>query len=208
MQVEPSTPWLTRCKPLAAAALLSMSLAAAPGHAAEITLADVKVPDTATVAGQTLKRNGAGIRYKAIFKVYVASLYLASDKADTPDKVLGTPGAKRLVLTLLRTVKSDELGKMFSRGIEDNMDPKEFSKLVPGVLRMGNIFSKYKSLGEGNTITVDWVPGKGMLVLVNGEQEGDPFPEQAFFDSMMRIWLGKSPADFRLKDALLGKENT
>lgn len=207
MQVQRNSFKSVRWGGMAAAVILGAAMTTS-AVAAEITLADVKVPDTATVAGQTLKRNGAGIRYKAIFKVYVASLYLSADKADTTEKVLASPGPKRMVLTLLRTVKSDELGKMFSRGIEDNMDPKEFSKLVPGVLRMSNIFSKYKSLNEGSTITVDWLPGKGMVVLVNGEQEGEAFPEPAFFDSMMRIWLGKTPADFKLKDALLGKESS
>ncbi len=187
---------------------LTCSMLALPAASAEeLELAGVKVPDKSTVAGQTLVRNGAGIRYKAVFKVYVASLYLTTDKADTPQKVMAATGPKRLVLTLLRTVKSDELGKMFARGIEDNMDYSQFSKLVPGVMRMSNIFSKHKSLGEGETITVDWVPGTGMTVLVNGVPEGELFKEPEFFEAMLGIWLGKSPADWRLKDALLGKKS-
>ncbi|GAA6143729.1 chalcone isomerase family protein [Hydrogenophaga sp. 5NK40-0174] len=190
--------------PLGAVLVLMLSLAGS-ASASEIELSGIKVPATVNVAGSQLVRNGAGIRYKAIFKVYVASLYLTTDKANTPAKVVAAPGPKRLVLTLLRTVKSDELGKLFAHGIEDNMDYSKFSKLVPGVMRMSGIFSKYKSLGEGETITVDWIPGKGMLVLVNGVQEGEPFKEPEFFEAMMGIWLGKSPADWRLKDALLGK---
>ncbi len=34
---------------------------------------------------------------------------------------------------------------------------------------------------------------------------GEPIRERAFFNGLLRIWLGKSPADHQLKDALLGK---
>jgi hypothetical protein len=29
--------------------------------------------------------------------------------------------------------------------------------------------------------------------------------EPAFFNALLRIWLGPAPADWKLKDALLGK---
>ena len=42
------------------------------------------------------------------------------------------------------------------------------------------------------------------MVLVNGTAQGDPGKEPEFFTALMRIWLGSSPADTGLKDALLG----
>jgi len=39
-------------------------------------VAGVKMPDTVTVEGKTLKLNGMGLRKKVMFKVYVAGLYL------------------------------------------------------------------------------------------------------------------------------------
>jgi len=48
--------------------------------AAEV--AGVNVPDTVTDAGKTLKLNGAGLRKKAIFKVYVAGLYVENPMHD------------------------------------------------------------------------------------------------------------------------------
>ena len=44
--------------------------------AGAIEVAGVKVDEGAEVAGSRLVLNGAGIRYKAVFKVYVAGLYL------------------------------------------------------------------------------------------------------------------------------------
>ena len=41
-------------------------------------------------------------------------------------------------------------------------------------------------------------------VTVRGVPQPDPVKEPAFFNALLRIWLGPSPADWKLKDALLG----
>jgi hypothetical protein len=192
-------------RPLVTASLL-LGLALTPllSTGATVELAGVKLEDRATVAGAPLVLNGAGVRYKAVFKVYTAGLYL-STKADTPEAVLAAPGPKRLAITMLRDIDSGELGKLFSRGMEDNMDRAAFSKLIPGVMRMSQVFSDHKQLKEGETFVIDWVPGTGTVLTVKGAVQGEPFREPEFFNALMRIWLGKKPADFRLKEALLGK---
>lgn len=171
---------------------------------AQVTVSGVKFDETFDVRGSKVQLNGAGVRYKAIFKVYAAGLYLPK-KADTPDAALSMPGAKRISITTLREIDSSELGKLFSRGIEDNMDKAAFSKLIPGVMRMSQIFSQYKKLDAGETFAIDWVPGVGTIITVKGVQQGEPFKEPEFFNALLRIWLGPSPADWKLKDALLGK---
>jgi len=177
---------------------------AASAIAQPITVADVKYADTTTVAGSTLQLNGAGVRYKAVFKVYTAGLYLEK-KAHTTPEVATLKGAKRLSITMLREIDSTELGKLFSRGMEDNMDKAAFSKLIPGVLRMSQIFSEHKKLQAGDQFMIDWVPGTGTIITVKGQAQGEPFKEPEFFNSLMGIWLGNAPADWKLKDALLGK---
>ena len=191
--------------PLFPAIALSIALlAAGAAQAATVDLAGVKLEDRATVAGSPLVLNGAGIRYKAVFKVYAAGLYLG-EKAETPDAVLAVKGPKRISITMLRDIDSAELGKLFSRGMEDNMDRSAFSKLIPGVLRMSQVFSDHKKLKEGDNFLVDWVPGTGTVLTIKGKVEGEPFKEPEFFDALVRIWLGPKPADHLLKDALLGK---
>jgi hypothetical protein len=171
---------------------------------ATVEISGVKLEDRAVVGGSTLKLNGAGVRYKAVFKVYTAGLYL-SDKASTPEAVMAATGPKRMTITMLRDIDSGELGKLFSRGMEDNMDRKAFSRLIPGVLRMSQVFSDHKRLQTGETFVLDWIPGTGTVLTVKGKVEGDPFVEPEFFNALMRIWLGQKPADWQLKDALLGK---
>lgn len=175
------------------------------GAAAQpVTVAGTTYEPALQLHGAALQLNGAGVRYKAVFKVYAAGLYLEK-KAATQAEVAAQRGPKRLSITMLRDIDSAELGKLFSRGMEDNMDKASFSKLVPGVLRMGQIFSEHRKLSAGDQFTVDWLPGTGTVITVKGRPQGEPFKEPEFFDALMGIWLGSQPADWKLKDALLGK---
>ncbi len=171
---------------------------------AEVTLAGVKYEDATDLRGAKLQLNGAGIRYKGPFKVYTAGLYLPK-KAGTPEEILVMPGAKRMSVVMLRDIDASELGKLFVRGVEDNMDKGAMAKLIPGLMRMSQIFTDYKNLKAGDQFTIDWIPGSGTVVSVRGVAQGEPFKEPEFFNALMRIWLGPVPADWKLKDSLLGK---
>lgn len=183
--------------------LAALGAATLPAAAATVEVAGVKLEDRVTVAGKPLVLNGAGIRYKAVFKVYTAGLYVEKP-ANTPDGLLDQPGPKRMTITMLRDIDSAELGKLFSRGMEDNMEKGSFAKLVPGVLRMSQVFTNHKTLKTGENFVLDWIPGTGTVLTVKGQVEGEPFREPEFFEALMRIWLGPKPADWQLKDALLG----
>src|SRR3990167_5760789 len=191
--------FLQRCAAAAVACLLAAGAIAQP-----ITVADVKYEETSSLSGSSLQLNGAGVRYKAVFKVYTAGLYLGK-KAATPEEVLAAPGAKRMQITMLREIDSNELGKLFTRGVQDNAPKTEMSKLVPGLIKMGQIFSDQKRLMAGDVFMIDWIPGTGTVITVKGVPQGEPFKEPEFFNALMRIWLGPVPADWKLKDALLGK---
>jgi hypothetical protein len=194
-----------RLHPFVSRLALAAALAAAslPTLAATVDVAGVKLEDRVTVAGKPLVLNGAGIRYKAVFKVYAAGFYVEKP-ASTPDALLDQPGPKRMSITMLRDIDSAELGKLFSRGMEDNMEKGSFAKLIPGVLRMSQVFTNHKTLRAGENFVLDWLPGTGTVLTIKGVQEGEPFREPEFFEALMRIWLGPKPADWQLKDALLG----
>lgn len=187
---------------------LAVALLVATGATAATTVIHgVKVEDTATVGGVGLQLNGAGTRVKAIFKVYVAGLY-ASKKVSTLEELVAAPGPKRLSMTFLREIEAGPFGKLLTRGVEDNITKAEMSKLVPGLIRMSDIFSRYKVLFPGDVVTIDWIPGTGMVVTVTtkgqAQVQDEAFKEPEFFKAIMSIWFGHSPADFLLKDAMLG----
>jgi len=190
-------------RPLIAAALTACLLGPA-ARAQSVDVAGAKFDSTIQLGGGPLLLNGSGVRYKAIFKVYAAGLYLAS-KASTPEAVITAPGAKRIHLIMLRQLDSNEFGKILAAGIEKNVTREEFVQSLPAILRMGEAAAGQKVLMPGDTMTVDWVPGIGTTLYVKGKAEVGPIKEPGFFSAMAKIWLGRSPADALLKDALLGQ---
>jgi len=188
--------------PLRLAVLLA---ALATGTAtAQIQTAGVRYDDVAEVRGTRLQLNGAGVRYRGPFRVYAAGLYLGR-RAESPEQAMAAAGPKRVALTMLRDIDATEFGKLFTRSVEDNLDRAAFSRLIPGLMRMSQIFSDHKRLNAGDSLTLDWVPGTGTIVSVRGMAQGEPFREPEFYNALLRIWLGPSPADWRLKEHLLGK---
>ena len=188
-----------RCVTGLAGLMLSVSILAAP-----VDVSGVKLADPIDLSGAKLQLNGAGIRYKAIFKVYVAALYL-DKKAATPEEVYAVPGPKRISITVLREIDSNELGKSFTKAFEENAPKTEMSRLIPGLLKMGQVFSDQKKMAAGESFTIDWIPGTGTVITVKGKAQGEPVKEVEFYNAMLRIWLGSKPADWKLKDELLGK---
>lgn len=190
---------------LIVSAALAALLAAPLAQAQALTeLAGIKYEPNAQIGNAKLLLNGAGIRYKAVFKVYTAGLYMGT-KAATTEAVLAAPGAKRMHIVMLRDIDANELGKLFTRGMQDNSPREEFSKSIAGTIRLSELFSAKKKLAAGESFSVDFVPGQGTTVLINGKASIEPIKEPEFFTSLLRIWLGNNPADAQLKDALLGK---
>lgn len=163
----------------------------------------VKIEDSIAVAGAKLDLNGYGTRYKGPFKIYVCELY-TTKKITSFEELLAVPGPKRLSMTFVREIEAGPFGRLLTRGVEDNVPKTQVSKLVPGLIRLGEMFAANKVLKVGDTLILDWIPGVGMVVTAKGVVQGDPFKEVEFYKAIMSMWFGQVPADWRLKDALLG----
>ena len=189
---------------LAATAAGVMAATALTAQAAGMEIAGVKLDDTVSVANTTLKLNGAGIRYKAIFKVYVAALYLKDKKNTVPD-VLASQGPRRVTIVMLRDVSNEEFGRGFMSGIHQNTEKSEKMKLTSQFLRFGELFASVPELKKGDVMVLDWVPNVGSVVSLNGKKMGEPYPDILFYNALLRIWLGDSPVDKSLKKAMLAE---
>lgn len=168
--------------------------------AAEV--AGVKYADHIKVAGKDLQLNGLGVRTRFIIKVYAAGLYL-QDRQATVDDVLKADGPRRLQLTMLRDVSSEDFGNAFMTGLNNNLDSKEKSKIVTQISKFGEMFATFDALKKGDILNIDWIPGSGTVVTVNGKRNGDITPDLMFYNSVLKIWLGDKPADSTLKTKLL-----
>ena len=176
-------------------------------HAATaMEVGGVQFAATQLVQQSTLQLNGAGVRYKAMFRVYAAGLY-APSKSTVVAEVSDTATPKRLHIVMLREIDSTELGNMFARGMEENAERGAMTRLLPGIMRMSQVFSDHKRLVAGDSFQMDWVPGTGAVLTIKGKVIGEPFREPEFYRALLGIWLGPKPADWKLKDAMLGREN-
>ena len=169
--------------------------------AAEV--AGVKVPDTVTVAGQTLRLNGAALRQRLLFKIYVAGLYLPA-KQTAAGEALASPGARRISMTLMRDITAEQLIDALANGVRQNHTAAELEKLKPGMETLNRIMTSIGQAKSGSVITLDYVPGTGTQVALNGAVQGSPVPGEDFYRGLMKIWLGDDPVDAGMKKALLG----
>lgn len=167
----------------------------------------VKLDDTTQLAGKELKLNGAGFRIKGIFfKLYVAGLYLPQ-KAGTPAEVQAIDGPRRMTLIMQREISSEDFGNAFMKGLNENSDKKEKSSIVNQTMAWGEMFASLPGLKKGDVLYLDWIPGTGTQAMLNGKKMGDALPGVAFYNAVLRIWLGENAVDDALKPLLLGKKS-
>ena len=69
---------------------------------------------------------------------------------------------------------------------------------------IGRLFAAIPGLKKGDALLVDWVPGTGTVCTLNGRKIGETVPDLAFYNAILRIWIGNEPADTDLKPKLLG----
>jgi len=192
---------ITRRKLLqTAAAAVFLAASSLPAFAAEV--GGVKFPETVSVAGHDLKLNGAGVRTKLVFKVYAVGFYLQEKKTTVQD-VLNVGGPRRIRIVAMRDLSSDDFGMAFMKGLNDNVSPEERTKLLPQTKAFGEIFAQFPGLKKGDELIVDWNPSTGSQPFLNGKKVGETLPDQAFFNAIMRIWIGNKPVDSSLKPKLL-----
>ena len=162
-----------------------------------------KFEPTVQVGGQTLNLNGVGLRRRAIFKVYVAGLYVPQ-KSGNAATLINDKGARRVSLRMLRDVDADSFIDSFNDGLKNNLSEAQLAALKP---QIEALTATLKSIGEakkGDAINFDYTPEGGTRISVNGQPRGDPITGADFFSAVLRIWLGDKPADESLKKGMLG----
>lgn len=181
-------------------AVLAMTLALSCGavHAAEV--AGVKLDDRVQVGGQSLVLNGAGVRSRLIFKVYVGSLYLPA-RATDPAAVLAK-GPRRIQMNLLRSLSADQLVDALVDGLKANTTEAEHAAIARETAQLVEIMKSFGEVKEGDVVALDFVDGT-TRILHNGSVRGE-VPGERFNQALTRIWIGERPVQADLRKAMLG----
>lgn len=183
-------------------AFLVFSLTGASISAAE--LAGVKLEEKArlTDAGPELVLNGAGIRTRAFFKVYVGALYLKEKKTEAA-AVLSDADPKRVAIHMVRDISSESLASALNDGLTANHSEAELAPLQARIKDLLAILTADKEIKTGNVIFLDYLPGAGTRITANGQQRST-LPGADFNRALLKVWLGDKPVDAGLKKGMLG----
>lgn len=175
--------------------LLAAVLLAVPAFAAE--LEGVKSDETMTVEGKTLTLNGMGLRKKFIFNVYVASLYV-EHTSKSADEILKADEIRRVELKMLRDLDA----KAIKEAIQGGFEKAAGSNLPALKERLDKFMGKIVDLKKGQSLVVQYVPGKGTVI--DGAKDSYTAEGKDFADALFSVWIGASPVDDNLKKGMLG----
>ena len=190
---------MARIATLVLAALLSLAAVAAE-------VGGVKLDDKTRIdaGGPELVLNGAGIRTRFVVKVYVAGLYLAEKKAAAADAI-AVGGPKRVSITMLRDVGAQQFNEALVDGFRANNTAADVERLKGALDELSAIMNALGEAKKGSVIALDFVPGTGTRVQVDGAPKGKPIAGEDFYRGLLRIWLGDKPVDADLKKGMLGQ---
>ncbi len=171
-------------------------------NAGAMEVSGVKLADSIHLGSRDLVLNGAGLRTKFFFRVYVAALYLG-EKTHVAEVALDQPGEKRIELHILRELSYDEMLNAFSEAMTANHTPAEMQALEPQLRELAVIFHAVGEVREGDVVALDYLPERGTRFIVNGALKGS-IPGEVFNRALFKIWLGDKPAQPDLKQKMLG----
>ena len=181
---------------------MALLLASSAAHAAQPA---THFEPASQVQGTRLQLNGAGTRFRTVFKVYDMALY-TTRKDGSPEELLALPGPKKLQFTALRELTSTDLGRLFVKGMSENATREQKIRHTLSTMRRIVVFSARNKLMPGDSFAMEFVPGKGTQFVIQGQPQGEPVGDAEFFSMVLGIWFGSSPADRLLENALLGRE--
>lgn len=168
-------------------ALLALAVALVPAPAADTTFNGVTLPATVQAGGQNLVLNGVALRKKAVFKVYVAGLYLPS-KSSSANQILAADQARHVVMEFLRDVDKGKMCEAWDEALKNN-SPDASEQLRQ---EFTTLCGWMEDIKKGEQFAFTYVPGTGTTVFVRGAPKGT-IEGKAFADALWKAWIGPKP---------------
>ncbi|MCG8591273.1 MAG: chalcone isomerase family protein [Proteobacteria bacterium] len=157
----------------------------------------VEFADQIAVEDQNLALSGLGLlRYRVLFRGYVAGLYLPAGTA--PERVLDDV-SKRLEIEYFWAIRAGDFARAADAFLERNADPATRAALAERVARL---HAGYRDVSPGDRYALTYQPGRGTSLALNG-QELVRIPGADFAAAYFAIWLGPEPLNDSLRNQLL-----
>ncbi|MDQ6982480.1 MAG: chalcone isomerase family protein [Mariprofundus sp.] len=171
-----------------------------PALSPAVEIEGVALPDTIQLQGKTLQLNGAGIRTKFFFDIYVGGLYL--EQHETSAKaIIADTGNKRITMNFLYAeVDKEKLTDGWDEGFDKNQSDERMQKLKDQLASFNALFT---TAHRGDSIVFDLFSDGSTHISFNGTEKGE-IKGLDFQQALLAVWLGKKPADKGLKKSMLG----
>lgn len=184
------------------ALLVGLFVISANNPAMAAKVAGVTLDESVMHENDTLVLNGAGLRKKLFFKLYVGSLYLEESMAGADAQQLVEADAPMMIQLnilsdlLTRDKMVDALNEGFKKSTGDNLSP-----IQAQIDQMINTFDQ--PIRPDHTYQIAYDPVNGTS-LIRNDQKLSTIPGLPFKQAVFGIWLSDNPAQLSLKNAMLG----
>lgn len=181
-------------------ALAIVSLMIATSSASALDIAGIKLPDAYPSAGQQLALNGAGIREKWMFDLYVGGLYLQSPNKDAKTVVAADENQSIRLHIISDKITSERMISATTEGFEKSLD----GKMAPLQSQIDDFIATFKEpIKVGDYFDLTYVKGEGVHVAKNGK-DVKTIAGLDFKKALYGIWLSENPVQESLKEKMMG----
>jgi hypothetical protein len=165
------------------------------------TIEGVTFAERHQIGATTLLLNNVGLlRYRIVFKGYVAALYLG-EGVQAAEVLADVP--KRLELEYFWSIAGPDFGKAAEKILSRNFSTDQ---LIPLRSRLDRLSMLYENVKPGDRYSLTYIPGRGTELALNGKTKG-VIEGADFAAAYFAIWLGGKPIDDSLKAQLLTPVN-
>ena len=189
--------------PLIILTLITLLFATYSTQAYQVSDLDVSEVVPATAERPELKLNGAALReLYLLIESYVGSLYLEKPSTSAQEILDDNTTHKRMVFhTMIKKVGARRIANALQEALVLNITEEEHQELQDEVGQMLGYFQG--KMHRGDETWFDFIPGKGTVVTINGQEQGI-IQGDLFFRALLSIWIGENPVGRDFKNEILG----
>jgi hypothetical protein len=157
-------------------------------------------PAKSTVAGQSLKRIGSGLREFLFFDIYTMGAYSTSGSCD-PGAIVYKDEVKYLRLDMIREISKERMRSTLRDTLLDNLPKNNTEQMKKKI----EVFLSYlkKDLQKGAVMEILYVPGKGTLLKQDGRDLGPYTTGKQFAETLWRSYFGGNTCCKSLKSDII-----
>ncbi len=163
------------------------------------------IKNSALSDGTILLLNGISKVKQYSKDYYLAALYLGEGSSSAENIDYQNTAKRMQLIIVVDKISARSFGRYWKETISINNDKSIWQDQVQDVIEFSKIFKK--TLHKGDIVNIDYLPGKGTYVSVNGDAMGR-IRGQSFYSLVLMTWIGPRPPSEQFKRGLLGRNDS